>query len=819
MLSRMFRTFFKRFFGLFISMTFVSTLSVGLLITFATMITNLKTTYNSYLESNGYVDVQIKTNFVSRGKIEGVKELDGVDKADVRLTLDCYLKKNDGRTITSRIFSFNEEQNELFKRYVLSSCEKKQGVINVSIVRKFAENNNIKTGDTLKIGYYNMFIDVFINEIIETPEAMYVRANDYILSDSQDFGFIYIEESELDAAINELAAKIQNGISTNEEYRQYFELTRSALTLANIDLPDLETLDLTEYFASNFGNQLIAKTKEGYSEAIVAKSVENYLAENDITVKSSSLGDNLPYRVYMKSAIRQLNVAAIFLPVFFYSVTMTVIGLFINQIIKTMTKDIGIMASIGVGKWDILSIFFAFTALMTVTAGVLGIGVGYLLNGLMTSIMIKVYSLPLLANELNVPIVLMAVGMLLVFAEIATLLSGVKVFRITPKDAVVSNEAKRRKLPKWLNNFIDKAPMNTKLGVNSIAQNPRRFFVATFSIFAALVLILLSSFFYVAKEDLMAQTVERRMTYDCQVYFTQKLDDEYIKDFRGQDFVSGSEACYYTYVKVSNGEEEIYLECLAVNTGKSRLVSIPAKNGFGSLSVQSEGLILPKSDAERLGVKKGDKIKIGDREVVVNDISFQYFHPITYMSKAQMDELGQQYVSSILVNVTDENAFLDYLANGDQQGLTVFTRSIKADLQGIFNAIDVFIVIMIAFSLGMGFIILAIMSQNALMEQKRQLSVLRAVGFTVKNISDIWTLQSVSQFIISALFAVPAGVLVSVILFHMCSSPAQTYPFLFDLRVVLFAMAFILAIIIGCHLFAMISIKRWNLADETRSRE
>ena len=245
MLSRMFRPFFKRFLGLFISMTFVSMLSVGLLISFATTITNLKTTYNNYLNSYGYVDAQIKTNFAERDKIEGVKNLEGVEKADVRLTLDCYLKKNDGRTITSRIFSFNEEKNELFKRYVLSSCEKKQGVINASIVRKFAENNNIKIGDTLKVGYFNRYVDIYINEIIETPEAMYVRANDYILSDSQDFGFIYIEENELNAAINELATKIQNEIQTNEEYRNYYEQVKSALILANIDLPDLETLDLT----------------------------------------------------------------------------------------------------------------------------------------------------------------------------------------------------------------------------------------------------------------------------------------------------------------------------------------------------------------------------------------------------------------------------------------------------------------------------------------------------------------------------------------------------------------------------------------------
>ncbi|MBO4573578.1 MAG: ABC transporter permease [Clostridia bacterium] len=819
MLSRMFRPFFKRFLGLFISMAFVSMLSVGLLITFATSITNLRATYTEYLESYGFVDAQIKTNFVKRDKLAGVKAVEGVEKADVRLTLDCYLKKKDGRTITSRVFSFNEEENELFKRYVLSSGEKSQGVINASVIRKFAANNDIKIGDTLKIGYFNLYIDIYINEIIETPEAMYVRANDYILSDNQDFGFIYIEESELNAAINKLAEKIRNEIATNETYRQYYEQARSALILANIDLPDLETLELTGDYASMFGNQLIIKAAEGQSEALVAKNVEDHLAANGINVKSTTLGNNLPYRVYMKNAMRQLNVAAIFLPVFFYSVTMIVIGLFINQIIKTMTKDIGIMTSIGVGKWDILSIFFVFTALMAITAGVLGVGVGYLLNGLMTSIMIKTYSLPLLANDLNVAVIIIAIGMLLVFSEVATLLSGIKVFGITPKDAVISNESKRRKLPKWLSDFIDKAPMNTKLGVNSIAQNPRRFLVSTFSIFAAFVLILLSSFFYVAKEELMAQTVDRRMTYDCQVYFTQKVDEEFIKDFKSQSFVSGSEDCYYTYVKVSDVEEDIYLECLAVNAGKSRLVNIPDKNGFGNLTVPREGLILPKTDAERLGVKAGDKIKIGNKEVLVSDISFQYFHPITYMSKAQMDELEQEYVSSVLVNVTDENAFLDYLANGDQQGLTVFTHSIKTDLQSIFDTVNVFIAIMIAFSLGMGFIILAIMSQNALMEQKRQLSVLRAVGFTVKNISDIWTLQSIGQFIISALFAIPVGVLVSMILFSLCSSPTQIYPFIFDLKVVLFAIVFILLIIVGCHLFSMASIKRWNLADETRSRE
>ena len=74
-------------------------------------------------------------------------------------------------------------------------------------------------------------------------------------------------------------------------------------------------------------------------------------------VKSENKGSILPYRLYIDNCIRQFQIATIFLPVFFYSVTMIVIGLFMNQIIKTMTPEIGIMMSIGVDKKDIISMW------------------------------------------------------------------------------------------------------------------------------------------------------------------------------------------------------------------------------------------------------------------------------------------------------------------------------------------------------------------------------------------------------------------------------------------------------------------------------
>ena len=105
------------------------------------------------------------------------------------------------------------------------------------------------------------------------------------------------------------------------------------------------------------------------------------------------------------------------------------------------------------------------------------------------------------------------------------------------------------------------------------------------------------------------------------------------------------------------------------------------------------------------------------------------------------------------------------------------------------------------------------------MEQQRQLTIFRAVGFTVLDISNVWTLQSVGQLIISSLIGVPTGALSICILLKLCSSASQTYPFIFSWIAVLIAIAFVLLVVIACHLISMRSIKRWNIADNTRSRE
>ena len=824
MIKRMLFPFLKRFIGLFISMAFVALLSISLLSAFGSMIVNLKSTYTTYLNDYGNVDEQISTKFALRENLEAAKTIEGVEKLDTRLTIDTFLKKSNNRTIVSRVFSYNEKNNTVFSRYVLSSVEKSTDLINVSICRKFANNNNFKLGDTIKLGYFNVFFDFYVSEIIETPEGIYPRANDYVWSDNRDFGYIYVDEEELGQAIDKYSKVIKEMIDSDPSYKEYYE---EAISQIGITVPDFREIDST--YVYKYANQVLVQNKAGYTNGQeIADKISALYESKGVKLKSATLGQNLPYRIYMNNAIRQLSIASIFLPVFFYSVTMVVIGLFMNQIIKSMTPQIGIFMSLGISKKEIISLFLIFGLLMSIFSGILGVPTGFGIYALMVNIMKTTYSLPILTLGLNFWACFLSVIILIIFALGTTLLSCLAIFKITPKDAVISNEAKRKKIPHWVDRLIEKAPMNIKLGVNGIAQNPRRFFVSVFSMFASMTIIFLALSFFVSKTEMINQSVGRRMNYDCQVYLTSQTDENSISQLESQEFIARDnedkpkfEDCYYTYVQTTSekSKAKVYLECLAIDINHSSMINIPSANGKATIDIQEEGIILPKASADTLKVKKGDYITINKTQVKVNDISYQYFHPITYLSKTQLAKFTSLYVSTFLIDVANEEEFLDYMSANFQQCLTVFTSSLAADLNAIFDAINVFIYIIIGFSLGMSFIILSIMSQNSLMDQQRQISVLRAIGFRIINISNIWTLQSVLQLVFATIFATPFGIGASMLLFHMCSAAAQTYPFVFSWVVLGITFGFVLLVVVVSHWISMFSIKKWNIANNTRSRE
>ncbi len=697
MIKTMLRPFFKRFLGLFFSMVFVSMLSVALLCCFGSSIVNTKNHYVNYVNEYQDMDELVSTQFVRRENLDCLNELtDVIDKYDSRLTVDCYLKKPD-RTLVARVFSYDDDpksefKNQIFKRYVLESTPYVNKAVNfrgkevdvaanISVCRKFAKNNNFKLGDVVELGFLNMYANFYIAEIVETPEGIYPRANNYIWSDNHDFGYIYASEVELSRGIRVLAQMVEERITTDPVYKEYYN---KAVAVTGITIPDIAEAIADDHFVSHWSNQVLVKNKQGVKLDTAVDKITARLEKKGMEVKGTTVRTYMPHIAYMDRALAQVQIAAVFLPVFFYTVAMIVVGLFINQIIKAMTPQIGIFVSIGVGKWDIVKLFLIYTVLMAVASVIIGAPAGFALNIFLSGIMKNTYSIPTINAMLNPWVVGAAAILLIIFTIGTTLLSTQRIFSITPKDATISNEAKRKRLPAPIERFIDKAPMN---------------FVSTFSIFAALVMILLSTLFGVSKNELVGQSVDRRLNYDAQVYLTAAESKEDVQSFYeggkvksdGSGFIKDFVNCYYTYLKVDNTDHNVYVECLAVDVSNSsvdKLIHIPNSTGRGKIYVPEKGVILPKTTADELNVKKGDYISINNKRVLVSDISYQYFHPITYLSLEEMEKLEVSYVTSYIMNVTAEADLQHYIAENKNQSLTVFTSSLSKDLHNIFDAYD-----------------------------------------------------------------------------------------------------------------------------------
>ena len=311
------------------------------------------------------------------------------------------------------------------------------------------------------------------------------------------------------------------------------------------------------------------------------------------------------------------------------------------------------------------------------------------------------------------------------------------------------------------------------------------------------------------------------MNYDCQVYLNGNDDEGLINDIKNEDCVSKYLDCYYSYVeaKATNGQSE-FLECLAFNPNENKgMVNIPDINGNAYISLLEEGIIIPKSHAKELSVNQGDSIYINNKKVKVIGISYQYYHPIAYLSKTQFLSLSANYVSSLLLNTNDEVRLSQFLSLKTNQSLLVFTSSLNKNLHRIFDTLDVFLLIMVVFSLSITLVILFVMNKSALIEQIYQLSLYRALGFRISVISKLFAFQHLVQLVIATFVAIPLSILSSNILFSLASSIRQTYPLIVSFPLILIALLFIILVIAVCHIFAMNKVKRIDIASNLRSSE
>ena len=186
---------------------------------------------------------------------------------------------------------------------------------------------------------------------------------------------------------------------------------------------------------------------------------------------------------------------------------------------------------------------------------------------------------------------------------------------------------------------------------------------------------------------------------------------------------------------------------------------------------------------------------------------------------ATVIEIGESALSNapikaILVEKGNEN-----FTSQDGVLYTSFTHSTYSAYETLLSGARIVAVVLIAIAMAIGLVIVVNTSQTNLLEQKKELCVLRTLGFQHREISRYWFFQSILHFLVSSVFGFPAGIELAKSTLRQLETANRSYPFSNSLMDYALTALSVLGYIALSHFLTMRALKGWEIVEVVKEKE
>ena len=166
-----------------------------------------------------------------------------------------------------------------------------------------------------------------------------------------------------------------------------------------------------------------------------------------------------------------------------------------------------------------------------------------------------------------------------------------------------------------------------------------------------------------------------------------------------------------------------------------------------------------------------------------------------------------------------QNDFINRVSNDEDYIYTVNYNSLREYNKKEFDSYVIPAIIIIIFTMIIGFAIIININNYNLIDQKKNLSIFRSLGFSYNEISNNWFIQSIIQWIISVLIGVPSGIVLSKYILKMVSSSRREYIYSSGIKEVLITIVLLFTYILISHIISMKKIKKFDIIEEIKDRD
>ena len=740
---------------------------------------------DNFYKNNNIQDLNVMGN-LSDKDLDKIKSLDNVKDAEKKLVVNAIDKDDKDKTY---LLSFIDSNN-ISKFHIMDGEKFDVNKKGAWVDNFYAEKNNLKVGDTIKIKYDTFSLEEKILGLINVPDHIYdVKDESEFVPNRENFGFVYLSVNEIpESYIKDLVMK-EMKITDEKIFDKY-----------------VTNFNYKEYIPYNYIMVDVNKKKNVTS---VKEDIEDKVSNAKAIVK---IEDTLSYQRYQGEIDEGASYVGIFSGLFLFIAMLSVITT-MTRVVKKQKLQIGTMKALGIKNSKIVMHYIGYGFFVSLAAAIFGIILGkYFIGTFFLNMEMDYFEVP---N--GVPVVkplsyLVALLVVMVVSFITYLTCRKELFK-KPAEAL-RNEVPNVKVSSLnlsTKGIFKKLNFSSKWNYRDILRNKFRTVTAVVGIVGCCMLIVCAFGMLNSMNHFIKLQFEDLYNFNYKLSLKENINDDELKVLTDK---YGNNTSETLTIETKIGKEREANTIFVTNAGN--LVRFQNENGEFIKVNKNNGVYVTRKLADQKNLKVGDTIKwhiYGVNKYYESKIVGLTKDPQVQnltMTKEYLESLDIDYKPDSLYTNTDLKSIKDI----KNVSLVQDINELKNSLESMLSMMKSMIMLIIVFAIGLGAIIIYNMGILSYSEKQYQFATLKVLGFSDKKIRKIFVQQNNWITVLSIIIGLPTGYYMTSWIFK--SVIADNYDFSAYINLSTYLIAIIGTILVSTIVSRMLS-KKVNKIDMVSS--
>lgn len=701
-LKRNFLRGFKKNVIQLVSIIIMLTLGIAVYVGLDSTWRSLQEYIDTHYEKDTMADLTLYSDPVDTNYFDKMNDIDGISKYEESFNLVSEVS-----SLNERQLEVNFVNNNEINKYKLIEGKDDLSIDSCLLDKSFAESNNLKVNDTIKLKLNEIEKEFTIGGLIQSSSYIYITSDaTNVIPDHNKYGFIYLDKDAV-----------------------------------------------TDFF---HGNNLVNKVDIKIGRDGDVDAIRNEIDEvfNEVVQGITTLEESLNY-LSINQKIQQYKSIGSLFPIIFFAIVILMTFTTMYRIINKERLTIGILKSLGYSSRKVLFHYCAYGLWISVIGIVFGTLIGW---KIVPNYIWNFFEELFVFESKNIVLSYSQVAVISILSLISTIIAISYVFLKIDKEKP-AELMRAKKESSGRNIFLErfsaywnrKTP-SEKLTLRQMVLNKVRVLMTVLGVLGCTGLLLCALGIRDTVDNVAKSVYSETYLFEEKVYLnTEKLEADIFDDVHsnGDYFMQemklsieseNKKKMSSVYILENNELIRFYDDNREIKLKNNELLITEKISDIYSLSIGDEVTVrLDKDNYIQLAVSHISKLNIG-----------QGF----YLLDETFEDLGQKYQPNVILKSDADNQYSDdiiykSIITEDQEVdfVTSMESTMSMSIMLIFSA--VLLAIVVLYNLGV----------LNFSDRERDIATLSVLGFYESELNKFLSVENIYLSLIGITFGIPAGIL------------------------------------------------------------